>query len=46
MKKKTIPGESFFVKDGDKPVKEFPKFDDVVKFFDSYSQPEIDKHKS
>lgn len=45
-KKKFPQGECFVVEGDDKPAKAFPEFDQLVKYFDSYSQPEIDKEKS
>lgn len=38
--------EVFIVEDEDKGTKSFNEFDDIIQFFDSYTQPEIDKERS
>lgn len=39
-------GECFVIEGDDKKPRAFPDFDQLVQYFDSYSQPEIDKEKS
>ncbi len=34
----------FFVEEPKKPLKRFKTFNDVIDFFDSYSQPDLDKN--
>lgn len=45
-KKKFSQGECFVVEGDDRSPRAFPDFDQLVQYFDSYSQPEIDKEKS
>lgn len=43
---KENPEGSFVVEDKTKGTRVFQSFDQVVEYFDHYSQPEIDKQKS
>lgn len=36
---------NFYVEEKDAPLKRFQTFNDVIDYFDKYSQPEIDKNK-
>ena len=45
-KKKMPQGDYWFVEEQDKQARAFPKFQDVINFFDHFSQPEIDKERS
>jgi hypothetical protein len=38
--------EVFVVDDKDKGKKTFNEFNDIIEFFDTYSQPDIDKERS
>lgn len=38
------PQDFFFIEEPDKEVKRFKTFNDVIDFFDHYTQPEIDKN--
>jgi hypothetical protein len=44
-KKKSPQGEIFMVEAEKQQPKAFQQFDQVVEFFDHYSQPEIDKER-
>jgi len=44
-KKKKNEVEYFIIEAYKKPIRIFRNFEDVVKYFDTYSQPEIDKEK-
>ena len=44
-KKKSPQGEIFMVEAEKQQSKAFQQFDQVVEFFDHYSQPEIDKER-
>ena len=37
--------EFFYVEEKDREKKRFAKFSDVIDYFDTYSQPELDKNK-
>lgn len=37
--------ECFYVEEKKRGVKRFKKFSDVIEYFDSYSQPELDKNQ-
>ena len=39
------PKEFFYIEEPSKSVKRFEKFNDVIKFFDTYSQPILDKRR-
>lgn len=45
-KKKQPEGECFFIEEKGKPTKACRNFDEVVQYFDTYSQPEIDKERN
>lgn len=42
-KKKLPSGEYFYLDDDEKGIKIFKNFEDLISYFDHYSQPEIDK---
>ena len=42
-KKKHPKGEFFYLEEDGKGIKVFKNFDQMVEYFDHYSQPEIDK---
>lgn len=42
-KKKEDGKEWFVIEEPDKPLKRFENFNDIIDYFDSYEQPEIDK---
>ena len=35
----------FYIEEDDRPQKRFKTFNDVIDYFDTYSQPELDKNK-
>lgn len=45
-KQKTPQGECFVVEEDKKPSQFFKEFEQVIEYFDHYSQPEIDKERS
>lgn len=44
-KQKTQIGECFVIEEEKKPRRTFKDFEDLVHYFDHYSQPEIDRQK-
>jgi hypothetical protein len=38
------PQDFFFVEEGDRKHKQFKTFNDLMDYFDTYSQPELDKN--
>lgn len=39
------PSDFFYIEEKNKKLKRFKTFNDVIDYFDSYSQPELDKNK-
>lgn len=45
-KKKHPQNEIFYIEEKGTPTKTYLTFDDVIKYFDTYPQPEIDKERN